>query len=291
MGIWLVLFILYALSIKNVRKQLPNLLSTIFNKKILIWLISMTLYFIVIILVLKHFELWETRQVKDTIIWFLFVGIVFSSRAVGKAKDILFFSTVVVDNIKIIALIEFITNLYSFKLWWELIQVFIITILAALSVLIDHPSYSKAKDSKPLKNFINTILSILGFMILIHSIISFINNWDELIVKNLLLDLFLPLSLSVSFIIYVYLFVLYAAYEILFIRIGFKQTIEDRYRLKLKIRILVYCNLSLYRVTHFIQRSLIMNSYIRNPSELKRIFANYRSFNERKQIQEDSNIS
>ncbi|MDR6723599.1 hypothetical protein J2W91_002061, partial [Paenibacillus amylolyticus] len=104
-------------------------------------------------------------------------------------------------------------------------------------------------------------------------------------------DVVLPLVLSFMFVFYIYLFTIIAAYEVLFIRLSFMKTIDESLRFRLKIRIFLFCNLSISRVSNFIQRSKIMQVYVRSTDDISDLFRNYKYHSNRKNIQEGSNIS
>lgn len=93
------------------------------------------------------------------------------------------------------------------------------------------------------------------------------------------------------FVIYIYFFVLYAAYEIFFIRLSFKKTIDDNLRGKLKLRILFFCNINIKKVSNFVQNSQVLTSYVTRKSDIKKLFDNYRRNTSREISREGSNIS
>jgi len=80
-GFWLIVIIFYVLW-KMDKGSLINLVKIIFNKKILILLISLILYFVILISILRYTGFWETRLWKIALIWFVFVGISLSFRAI-----------------------------------------------------------------------------------------------------------------------------------------------------------------------------------------------------------------
>lgn len=66
-GFWIVVFIILALSKKEVRNQIPGLLKSIFSRHLFIWYISMSIYFFIMLLILIKIGFWET-SVYDTLL-------------------------------------------------------------------------------------------------------------------------------------------------------------------------------------------------------------------------------
>jgi hypothetical protein len=89
-------------------------------------------------------------------IWFIAVGIVSSMDAVGTAKDIKYFTNYVKKSVTILTIFQFVVNLYSFSLMWEIIQVFIIIVISWFV----KPEYQD-KNGKTAIKFLNTILAIM----------------------------------------------------------------------------------------------------------------------------------
>ncbi|EES72913.1 hypothetical protein POTG_02320 [Paenibacillus sp. oral taxon 786 str. D14] len=289
-GFWILIFILYALSLHNVRAQIPGMLKIMFSRKLVYWYITMCIYYLLMIYILIKIGFWEYRQLKDTLVWFFVTGVISASSAIGKAKDISYFYNMIKENVKIVAIVEFITNLYSFRVIWEIVIVFLIIVSSIFVGFIEHSADYQNRNAI-IKNFFNAILFIIGFIVIIHSIRSIILGLDQINVSELIKDFLLPLLLSLMFVIYIYFFVLYAAYEIFFIRLSFKKTIDDNLRGKLKLRILFFCNINIKKVSNFVQNSQVLTSYVTRKSDIKKLFDNYRRNTSREISREGSNIS
>ncbi|WP_434578830.1 hypothetical protein [Thermoanaerobacterium thermosaccharolyticum] len=81
-GFWLFLLLLYALSKKDIRKSLLDIIKIFFSKKFIGWHISMLLYVLLIVFILFKIGFWEFRLLKDTIIWYISVAIVTSIKSI-----------------------------------------------------------------------------------------------------------------------------------------------------------------------------------------------------------------
>ena len=133
--IWLIIFFIWALSISGVRHSIRDLLRTLFNKKIFIPLMTMLLYIVFMVIVFEKIHFWNISATKDTILWTLgsAFGMYFSLNKV--AQDENYFNNVILDNLKIVLLLEFVVNLYSFSLPVELIVIPIVSFIVLLNVL------------------------------------------------------------------------------------------------------------------------------------------------------------
>ena len=75
-------------------------------------------------------------------------------------------------------------------------------------------------------------------------------------------EMLLPLCLSISMILFNYLFVLYSKYEVLFIRIDSKQIIKKELKVYLKIRLILFCGLNIKLVSKFHLTSNLLKTYM-----------------------------
>jgi len=65
---------------------------------------------------------WQDALLGETIIWIFGVGFALLINA-GRTNEKDFFKKAILDNIKIVVIIEFLVNIYVFDLWAELILV------------------------------------------------------------------------------------------------------------------------------------------------------------------------
>jgi hypothetical protein len=151
----------------------------------------------------------------------------------SNATDTDFIKNSIIDNFKILVVLEFIINLYVFNLWIELL-------LVPFSALIGGMIAIAESDDKytTVKKFLNTILSIMGFIFIGHAIHQITNDFDSFLSKNNLVDLILPICLTVMFLPFIYFIALFANYEQLFIRMPF--FIKDKDVLSYSKRKIVY---------------------------------------------------
>ncbi len=138
---------------------------------------------------------WDGSMIKDTCIWFLFTALSLLFN-VNKARDFTFFKRIITDNIKVIIIVEFLFNFYTFSLVVELIMLPILTFLIIVQTYAEIYQQQEPKY-KATTSYIKKILSLIGYGIFIYVIWMAIKDYGNLLliynVKILLLPIFLTL--------------------------------------------------------------------------------------------------
>lgn len=143
---------------------------------------------------LKFINLWDLSQLKNTVLWFLFTGLVISGKAVtSKSYNTLFRSTIS-SNIKLIIFFEFFINLYVFSLSIEIFLVLFTTSLLLLSVFSE-----KSTEVNEVKTHqsLNIILAAIGILLSIITIYKLIENPSKFLNPLNFLNLITPINLTI----------------------------------------------------------------------------------------------
>lgn len=214
--VWIVLIIGGVLLIKGVRKSLPNLLKTLFCKPIMLSILAMLTYITLIILVLYLIRFWDISLLKDTVYWLFGGAFVMLFHANKVYKEDNYFKNIVIDNLKLILVLEFILNLYAYSLVIELILVPIIIIVVILS------AFSEGKEEyKPAKKFFDYLLMIILVSYLIYSVNIILSDFNGFASISNLKGFLLPPILTITLFPFTYFIALYMLYETFFVRIKF----------------------------------------------------------------------
>src|SRR5262245_31441605 len=128
-AIWLIIALLWALSISGVRRSIRDLLKTFLNVKIVVPFVAMLVYIFLMVTVFKKIGFWDVSATKDTILWTLGSAFATFFNLNKVSEDEHYFKNVILDNIKFILILEFILNFYSFSLAIELALIPIITLI------------------------------------------------------------------------------------------------------------------------------------------------------------------
>ena len=152
-------------------------------------------------------------QIKDAIIWFVTAGTITAYKGIEIAKRPHVFREIIIDNIKLIVVFEFLASFYTFNL---LIELIILPFVFSLFMLIE--ICKTQKEYRTALNFFNVIQIAFGLMVIIHVVQKSIINYRELMSFNTLISFFLPIFLTILFLPIVYLFALFSVYSDIFLR-------------------------------------------------------------------------
>lgn len=209
------LFLLWALSIKGFRIALIPLIKTFFSRQILIPILAMCIYIVAMVLFFYNIGFWNISNLKDTLFWGLGTAFVMLMN-VSDARNENYFKKIIIDNLKLILIVEFIVSSYTFNFWIELIVVIpFLTLLVLLKVVAE-------KDQKYLQ--VNRVLDFLigfsGFALICYSFSEMLVNLIDFISLNNFIGFLLPPVFTFLFLPFMYFAGLYVSYEHVFIRLN-----------------------------------------------------------------------
>ena len=267
-AIWLLVIFILMLFKRDIRKSLLDVIKAFFKIKILSSIFLMIAYTTGIVFVLYQINFWNISLLKDTVVWFCFIGIPISFYSVTSETDQNLFRKVIVDNIKIVIIIEFIVNTYTFSLVGELVLIPVVTFIVILEVFAktDEKNSSVAKLQ-------NGLLIIIGIVILIFVISNVVSDYKNFVSLDTLRNFLLPPLLTSLFLPSIYFIVLSSTYEQLFVQLNLGGYEKKSKKLKryAKRKIIKHCLLSLKKV----KKASNMNTYnlkdIRNEEDVDKM--------------------
>lgn len=222
---WIIITII-SITIISIKKEtnisLFPLIKAFTHKKILIPFGFMISYIFLMIYLLYIINLWNTTQLKNTFLWFFSFGILTFFNTSKIIEDDSYFKNVIFNNLKLLAVLEFFINVYSFSLITEVILIFL---LLTINILF----YFAKKEEKhhKIKIFLECCLIFLGFIILIYAFSMMIINPEKIFNKSTVLDFSMPIILTLCYLPFVFLLLLYMTYEKAFLNLHI--FIEKRY--------------------------------------------------------------
>jgi hypothetical protein len=241
-GIWLSIVFLWALSVGSVRRSIGGVLQAFFVKGIIVPFALMLLYVFLIVLVSRRIGFWDMSALKDTILWT--TGTAFATFfSLNKAvEDKSYFRGIIWDNIRLVLILEFIVNLYSFSLIVELLIVPIATFIVMLNAVAELKT-----EYRQVKTFLNYTSGLFGLVLLALTFRELLADFQNFATLKTLRDCLLPPLFTITFLPFVYLMALYMQYQRLFHRIDFanRDAVLSRYT---KRRFLAACHLSLSKL-------------------------------------------
>lgn len=272
----IVLAIVVMLFSKKIRKSFHGVLAAFFKDKIMLWLFRILLYSIFVIVLLSRVGYWEISLFKSSVVWFLTVGTFSTYKAYENAKDYKYYVDIIKDSFKMIVIITFVANLYTLSFVSEVIFIFFVLLIGLMIAVIDIKPEDEKVLYKSLKRVLEVLLSIMGLFYITNSIRLLLLDRLNLNVISLIKEMTLPSIMSISLILFNYIYVAYAKYEIVFIRLGFKKIIEDKYRFYLYIRIVFACKLNYSRIDTFTKVSGVMTTYIKSIKDVNKLMKEYK---------------
>lgn len=220
-----------------------------------------------------YLPIWDWIYVKDIVFWTLFVGVPVCFNATNRKLEEQYFKNILVDNFKFTALVEFITGTFTFPFIGELILQPVLVFLMILQS-------SLVKKTEATKKVVDGIVGIAGLIIMGLTIKSIVEAIDEIYFMDILIGLALPIILSIIYLPVAYFFALYAKYEILFMRMGFKETDDIKLRRKYRIEVIRCCKFSYKEVCRFLNE-YVQKMYVRmSTSEFETIIDEFRGTTE-----------
>lgn len=271
--VWSLIVSIILLKENKIKKSFFEVLKIFFSKKLLVlWLLAF-IYNVMIINVLWRQGFWDISHLKVTILWLLFVGYTMLFNAVSEARDNSYFLNLIIQNLKISILFQFILNLYSFSLIAELIIVPIVVIISMMVAIAEHKNrevYQKATF------FLNILLFFVGAWMMWNSISQIITQFSDLDLERLIVLLSMGSLLSILFIPFIIIVAVIAAYECLFIPISFKKIIAEDIKRYLYFKIVLVCGLNLKKIKNFISDSNVLLFSMSNKEDVNRFIADYK---------------
>lgn len=218
---------------RDVRDSFCNVIKCFFDKKILFVVALSAIWMSIGVFILYKMNAWQWNNIKTTLTWFAF-SIVTMIIGVSKAEDKKkYFLSLCKENINISVFLTFVIELYSFSFFIEFIM---IPVSVLLSVYINYNILSK--DNVKVRLLINIAFVFWVVAYFLHSIYLSISlfNTDWLLIN--LIELFLPVILSLIFIPFLYILSIYMEYERVFsfLKIHFNNDELFKYAKKLSLK-------------------------------------------------------
>lgn len=244
--IWGIILFVFMITIKEIRSSLYNVIKIFFGKKLRVHWIVYFLYVLGITFLFSLLPFWKIAFIKDIIIWALFSGLIYLMNAVSREADETYITKIIKDNFKFIIIFEFIMSTFTFNVFVELLIIPIFTIIFTVSFISERDL--KYQNVYKLTNF---LLAMLGFIFIRKTIEVGINEYQQLNILDTLISFLIPIIYFVLTLPLIYIISLYSKYELLFIRMSFKEKEDKKINKKHRFDVLKICNISVRKVRIF----------------------------------------
>ena len=269
--IWGCIFMLYVLCHREIRKSLWNVIVIFSDKKLRILWEIILLYVLTITMVFCYLPIWENIYIKDIIIWFLFSGLIYCMNAVSSEADETYIKKMLKDNLKFTMILEFFMSTFTFNIWIELAIIPVITIITVMNVIAE-----RKEEYKNVYKLLDSVLAISGFWIFYETIKIGINEYRQLNIINTLVSFIIPIVYLILIIPLEYALELYSKYELLFLRMTFKEEKDKKTKIRHRVAVICSCRISVRRVLLF-QREYMGRMYVKmKDNEFEKLIREFR---------------
>ena len=216
--IWVGAALLCAFSTVNGRETVVRVVKSFLKPQILLPLAAMLAWVGLELWVGGRLALWNSALAKSTILWTLgSAGVLLLNCAQidSDRGDADFFRRTILGTVGVAAFVEFFVNLYVMSLPAELVVQIVVAVLSLIVALAGQkPEY------RSLGAFCEPVLALVGLALFALAARQVYLDWHQLDARELLLDLALPVWLTVGLVPFLYLFSTYVAYDVIFRRIS-----------------------------------------------------------------------
>lgn len=218
-GFWLLVISVYVLlspQMGEVRSSFRQVLSAFFVRKIMLMLGLMVAYMMFVVYCLYGLDLWNAEQIKNTIFWCVSVGFMSLFKIESAREDKSFFKHSVLDNLKLLAILQFVVGFYTFPVW---IEVVLVPVVVVISVMIAIAEIDKKHHQ--VKVLLEYFLSVFGVVLIVYAIYMLVTSFDEFANEKSVYDFFVPPLLTLFYLPFFFFMLAYSTYEYVFIRLQF----------------------------------------------------------------------
>lgn len=256
-ALWLLVISVYICSssrMAEVRASFRSVLSAFFVRQIMSVLCLMVAYMVIVVYWLAELDLWNLEQLKNTIFWCVSVGFMSLFKLESIKKDTNFLKHSVIDNLKLLAILQFIVGVYTFPLWVEVLLAPVLALIGAMLAIAE--TDKKYHQAKVLLEY---CLSLFGVVLVVYTLYMLVTNFGEFGKEKTAYDFFIPPLLTFCYLPFVFIMMVYSSYEQVFVRLNF--SINNRFhRYVAKLYAIVLFNLRislLERWSHEVARANI----------------------------------
>jgi hypothetical protein len=205
----------------DIRSSVFEVVKAFFNRHLMVFFLFAFLWMAVCVYGLYRVELWEYANLKTTFVW----GVTFAfSSIIGLEKirsEKNFFEDLVGGAVKLTAIVIFVTNLYSFSLWVEMILIPLVVFLSLLGVVS-----AREEKNALLTKMLEFLVALIGVMYFLNAMYEVFSDVKGFASATNFKDFVGPIVLTFMFFSFLYIFGLYGAYNRAFAQVGLR--FEDK---------------------------------------------------------------
>lgn len=243
--LWILIVLVCCIIFRKVRIFILAILKFNFRRNMFLPSAILLVYCAAITILLSFLPFWNWKFAKDVSIWFIFIGLSMCKNALTLENTPQYFKTLLLDNFKLMVVVEFFINTFSFSFAAEVVLLPILTFV----LFMNSSSKSNPLSGSSKATFI--LQFIIGLLILGYSLNVAIVSFRSLNGVEMLISFFLPIAFTVLSTPIAYIISLFDKYKLLFVRMGFRSPADEELRIWHQKVALQSCGLSLKRISSF----------------------------------------
>ena len=238
-------FLYFFIKSADVRKSILQVLQCIFFSKFWTIFIFPIIYLTLITYLLYEIGFWDFSLLKDTIISYIYALLVVS-KSISTENFKLTYKKYLLGYISFSCFLEFVIGTYDFNFFIEVVLVAFVSLLGITRIYIEY----QRKVSQNAKKFLDSILSFIGLLLILHCIISFYSESATILCIHSLKTLILPIIYAVMLIPICYFVWVYCKYEGLLSRLFIlrKDLQQNSSRFQITFKIICLCGTNIERL-------------------------------------------
>ena len=229
---WIIVYLCFTIFVLKV--DFTDVLKSFFNKKLNILWISILSYNLFLTIILSYNRYWNNIYIKDMVFWVVFSCIT-STISVFDKNKIFSFKKLILTNITVSVLIEFILSELTLSYYLEL---FLIGIFIFIYILYLFSQTSL--EYKTSENVLKKILSLLNLIFFVYILRELYRSFNFLLLQETWFKFIIPFIYSILCCPLYYAFIILNDYEKVSYKIQdlyvLENDIDRRYINKLKRR-------------------------------------------------------
>jgi hypothetical protein len=227
-AIWLFAFVVFALSLRDVRSGAVDVLKVASHWKIWLPLLTFTAYVGLLLVIGAEAGSWNRNFTVDTLVWYFGTALVLLFNAT-RAAEPGFFRRTAVRTIEVAVFLGFYFNLFVFPLAIEFILVPMMLVLTAASVVANgQTQFTRVKRA------IDGLLAFVALAVALYVAYRLVHDWRTVAEWDTLAEFAVPIWLTVAVLPFIFALGVVATYETAFVRVDFvSQESSTRRRVKL----------------------------------------------------------
>jgi hypothetical protein len=214
-AIWVVAFAIWAVRKRELRTAASEVLRLLGESKMIVLLTMLTAYALGEVFLLRTWRVWTPALLKDTILWLLIgpLPMVVRFTQLDESEDML--KQVFSHSVKLVIVLEFLLNVFTFSFTMELLIVPLILLAAMIESVSEydgHPGITRVAKGFQI---------LFGVVVLANLTYRVILEYQSLANYDTLRSIALVPLLSILFSPFMYFVALMSTYELVFLRLDF----------------------------------------------------------------------